>query len=73
MKTLTVKQVKTALKELLKRERAISSPGAISKDYKTVGALITKYNTEGLTMSEINQVKRLYYQTFYELTTYPQT
>jgi len=53
-------QIKTALKELLQRERLISSPGAISKDYRTIGDLITKYRSDGLTMPEINKVKRLY-------------
>lgn len=53
-------QIKTALSELLKRERAISSPGAISKDYRTVADLVSKYKKDGLTMQEINEVKRLF-------------
>ena len=46
--------VRTALKELLKREKAVSSPGAPSRDLARVDELLQKYNTEGLTMAEIN-------------------
>ncbi len=54
------KPVETAIKELLQRETRISSPGALSKDFKRVRELFNKYNKEGLTMPEVNQVKRLY-------------
>lgn len=50
----------TALKNLLKKEVAVSEKGALSPDLKKVNALLNKFNTKGLTMSEINDVKRLY-------------
>lgn len=49
-----------ALKQLLEREQRISSPGALSKDLERVRALTKKHNGSGLTMSEINEVKRLF-------------
>lgn len=58
--TYKPKQVKTALSELVKREKAVSSPGAMSEDSKRVTKLLGKYEKDGLTMSEINEVKRLY-------------
>jgi len=52
--------IKTALDDLLARETRISSPGASSKDLSLVQQLKTKHDTTGLTMSEVNTVKRLY-------------
>ncbi len=54
------KPVETALDELFARETRVSSPGALSKDFKRVRELKNKYQSEGLDMSEINEVKRLY-------------
>lgn len=54
------KPVETALSELFARETRVSSPGALSKDFKRVRELKNKYQSEGLDMSEINEVKRLY-------------
>lgn len=53
-------QVKTALEELLAREKRVSSPGAESPNLARTGELLNKYNTQGLTMKEINEAKRLY-------------
>lgn len=52
--------VKTALEELLKKETSKSSPGAMSPDLKTVMQLKNKLADQGLNMSDINAVKRLY-------------
>lgn len=52
--------VKTALNELLQREMRISSPGAVSRDLPIVQDLLRKFETQGLTMSEINAAKRLF-------------
>ena len=52
--------VKTALDELVDREIRVSSPGAPSPDINRVRELSNKYETGGLTMSEINETKRLY-------------
>ncbi|MDO8094411.1 MAG: hypothetical protein Q6360_13115 [Candidatus Brocadiales bacterium] len=52
--------VQTALDELFKRETTISTPGAPSRDFVRVRELRNKYSQEGLTHSEINEVKRLY-------------
>lgn len=58
--TYRAKQVDTALDELIAREARVSSPGAPSKDLARVNTLFNKNKGEGLTMSEINEVKRLY-------------
>lgn len=58
--TYTPTPVKTALKELLSHETKVSTPGALSKDFKRVRELSNKLGGEGLSMSEINEVKRLY-------------
>lgn len=58
--TYKPKQVGTALSELAKREASVSTPGALSKDAKRIVQLSGKYKTDGLSMSEINEVKRLY-------------
>jgi len=52
--------VNTALEELAEREVRVSAPGAISPDSGRVNQLLNKHNQEGLSMSEINEVKRLY-------------
>jgi hypothetical protein len=52
--------VKTVLDDLFAKEKAISSPGALSPDIKRVLELKNKFNKSGLDMSEINEVKRLY-------------
>ena len=52
--------VKTVLNDLFTKEKNISSPGALSSDFKRVLSLKNKFDREGLTMSEINEVKRLY-------------
>lgn len=52
--------VKTVIDDLLKKEVSISSKGALSKDLKTVMQWKNKFQKDGLTMSEINDVKRLY-------------
>lgn len=58
--TFKPKQLSEALSALIKREASVSSPGALSPDAKRVTQLAGKYKTGGLTMSEINEVKRLY-------------
>jgi hypothetical protein len=52
--------VKTALEELIERETRVSSPGALSPNLSRVKRLNDKLNQKGLSMSEINEVKRLY-------------
>jgi hypothetical protein len=52
--------VKTILKELLEKEVKTSSPGALSPDLGRVRQLSSKFQRDGLDMSEINEVKRLY-------------
>lgn len=52
--------VGNALKELLAKETAVSVPGAMSKDIERVRSLVKKHKGQGLNMSEINEVKRLY-------------
>lgn len=49
-----------ALKGLLERESKVSLPGVRSMDYTNIKTLADKFNREGLTMPEINMVKRLY-------------
>lgn len=50
----------TALKELVERETKVSAPGAISPDFNRASELYKKHSTEGLTMSETNEAKRLF-------------
>lgn len=57
--TFKPRQVKTALTELVKKEASVSSPGAISPDFRRVRDLLNKFNSTGLDMTEINEVKRL--------------
>lgn len=52
--------VGSALRELAQREQRVSTPGAPSRDLEKVRDLFRRYNGAGLTMSEINDVKRLY-------------
>lgn len=58
--TYTSEPLKTALNELSDRETRVSSPGAKSPDIDRVSFLKNKNETQGLTMSEINETKRLY-------------
>lgn len=52
--------LKTMANELNSRELRVSSPGAPSADLKTAQELYIKLNKEGLSMEEINTLKRLY-------------
>lgn len=52
--------VRTALNELDGKVERTSSPGANDPDLIRVKELITKEKTQGLTMTEINEVKRIY-------------
>lgn len=58
--TFQVKPIGTALDELFARETRVSSPGAKSRDFDRVRQLKQKHEKDGLTMSEINEVKRIY-------------
>lgn len=49
-----------ALSQLLTREKAVSLAGVPSKDLNQVQQLVAKYRRGGLSMSEINDVKRLF-------------
>ena len=50
----------TALAELEAKLKRVSSPGAVDPQLSEVTGLLAKYKNQGLTMSEINQAKRLY-------------
>jgi len=52
--------VGSVLDELFSRETRVSSPGAKSRDFDRVRQLKQKFDSEGLNMTEINEVKRLY-------------
>lgn len=52
--------VKTALDQLLEKKLKVSSPGAIDPEFNKVKELFNKNEKVGLSMSEINEVKRLY-------------
>lgn len=54
------KALGTALDDLAQRESVVSTPGALSQDFDRVAQLKTKHDTIGLTMSEVNEAKRLY-------------
>lgn len=58
--TFTPDPIKTALKELFERETRVSTPGAPSPILARVTELNNKISREGLTMSEINEAKRLF-------------
>lgn len=52
--------VQTALNDLIERDAKVSTIEAPSPDSKRITALFKKNNEVGLTLSEINEVKRLY-------------
>lgn len=52
--------VRTALKELVERETRVSAPGAQSPNLGRAQTLLKKIESKGLTMSEINEAKRLF-------------
>jgi len=52
--------VKTALSELVEREIRVSAKGALSPNINRVKELLSKLEKQGLSMTEINEVKRLY-------------
>ena len=52
--------IKTALTDLVGRETRISTPGAPSADLSRVTELLRKHDSVGLTMTEINEAKRLF-------------
>jgi hypothetical protein len=56
----TSPQIKTALTELEGKVLRTSSPGAPDPDLSRVQALMQKESTTGLTMTEINEVKRIF-------------
>lgn len=56
-------QVTTALDDLLAREKMVSTPGAPSSDLAKVTELVKANKTGGLTMSQINEAKRIYERT----------
>lgn len=58
--TWTNPLITTTLKELADREARVSLPGSISADANKVAQLVAKNKAGGLTMSEINEAKRLY-------------
>lgn len=53
-------QVKTALQNLVAKFEKVSSPGATDPELSKAKALLGKIQGQGLTMSEINEAKRLY-------------
>lgn len=52
--------VSDALSDLAEREARVSSKNVPSQSFARVSELVQKHETRGLTMSEINEVKRLY-------------
>ena len=58
--THKVASVGNMLKQLLAKQEAISTTGAVSRNLEKVKALSKKNTGEGLTMTEINEVKRLF-------------
>lgn len=52
--------VRTALEQLLEREKRVSSPGAVSPNLYRTQELLNKINKQGLDMTEINEAKRLF-------------
>jgi len=52
--------VQDALEQLAEREARVSSARTPSRDTALVNNLLNKHNGEGLTLTEVNQVKRLY-------------
>lgn len=53
-------QVKTALDMLIERDVNVSSPGAVAPESARITELYKKYNQQGLNLSEVNEVKRLF-------------
>lgn len=53
-------QIKTALDELIDIDDAVSSLGAPGRDSGRIKELLKKHQTTGLSLSEVNEVKRLY-------------
>lgn len=49
-----------ALEQLAEREVRVSSPRTPSPDQRRVSELLSKHNKDGLTLTEVNEVKRLY-------------
>ena len=58
--TYHAEPVTSALEELVARKTRVSAPGAPSPDLDRALKLLKKSEKDGLTMAEINQVKRLY-------------
>lgn len=54
------KPLNTALTELAEREARVSTPGAPSQDLARAEYLKGKHDTVGLTMTEVNEAKRMY-------------
>lgn len=54
------KVIKTTLQKLLEKETAVSSPGATSPHLSRVEGLLKKFDEKGLSMTEINEIKRLF-------------
>lgn len=52
--------VKTAIQELEGKVERTSAPGAPDSDFSRVKELAEKEKSQGLTMSEVNEVKRIY-------------
>lgn len=52
--------IKTALDDLIERDTRVSTIGAKSADSDRITELYKQHQTSGLTLSEINEVKRLY-------------
>lgn len=58
--TWTHPSLKAALKELADREARTTLPGVQSLDSRRVAELVAKEQASGLSMSEVNEVKRLF-------------
>jgi hypothetical protein len=55
-----VTPINTALKEIINKGNKVSSPGARAEYLSSAKQLLQKSKSQGLNMSEINQVKRLF-------------
>lgn len=55
--------IKTMLDDLTARDLKVSTPGAPSPEKYALEGMLKKYNEGGLTMSEINNLKRMYERT----------
>lgn len=58
--TYSAPQIKTALNELAGKVARTSAPGAADPDLARVTELVAKEATEGLTMTEVNEAKRIF-------------